>query len=282
MSRPRIAQDEDQIGFHWVSEAGQPISLPDLVLVDDEPERLPPTHLEALDDALIDAAGRFGELLGGGRSAIDPTEQQSLRELHRVLDRLNHEYATASWLLGAPIELRGGQIVGTSALIAIRARMALGVAGPTPFAGELDDPRLGVVSGHGQFQQVNESEVWRGGRWVVQSEDGHRYPLTLSMLMFDSSGVNKDAALIEHRDALAALTEAAASEEADPFIAAGAIEWLLYDWLMAHRESPESGAIEIRKDRVPDAGMIVRAAAAAAAARAKDDSSLLSVAPRRS
>lgn|GEM_PF-3538884 len=40
-------------------------ALPQLVVADDEPDRLVVTHLEALDDALIIAAGRFGEVLGG-------------------------------------------------------------------------------------------------------------------------------------------------------------------------------------------------------------------------
>lgn len=40
---------------------------------------------------------------------------------------------------------------------------------------------------------------------------GTRTPLTLAMLMFDSSGVNKDAALDEHRIALAALIATAAA-----------------------------------------------------------------------
>jgi hypothetical protein len=50
-------------------------------------------------------------------------------------------------------------------------------------------------------------------------------------------------------------------------VLAGAIEWLLYDWLMAHRESERSAAIEIRSGRPADAAMIVAAAAALAAAR---------------
>ena len=278
MSRPRIVQTDDQIGFHWLTAAGEPVTLPALVRIDDEPERLVPTHLEALDDALIDAARRWGEFLGGGRAAVEPAEQGELRELHRTLDRLNHEYAVAASATGIPVEIRGGQIVGTSALIAIRARMALGVAGPTPFAGELDNPNIGVVAGRGQFQPVDPAQVWRGGRWVVQAEDGrHRYPLTLSMLLFDSSGVNKDAALDEHRAALRALTAAGRADEADPFVVSGALDWLLYDWLMAHRESPESGAIEISKDHTEDAGMIVAAADSAATARARIDPTVLHI-----
>jgi hypothetical protein len=274
VSRPRIAQADGQIGFHWVSPAGRPIALDDLVLEDEEPERLVPTHLEALDDSLIIAAGRFGELLGGGRAAQVGAERDHLHELYRVLDRLNREYARALAVTGLPVEIRGGQIIGTSALVATRARMALGIAGPTPFAGQLTDPRIGVVAGLGQFQWVSEDEPWRGGRWVVQSQDGPRYPLTLSMLLFDSSGVNKDAALVEHRTALSVLADLAAQPAgdgrlgADPIVLGGALEWLLLDWLMAHRESPDSAAIEIRKERIEDAAMIVTAAAALAGLRA--------------
>lgn len=64
MSRPRIEQIDGQIGFFWQSHDGTAIHLPALVLRDDESEQLVPTHLEALDDALIDAAGRWSEILG--------------------------------------------------------------------------------------------------------------------------------------------------------------------------------------------------------------------------
>ena len=55
--RPRIVQADDQIGFYWATPTGTPTSLQALVIEDDEPERLVATHLEALDDALIIAAG---------------------------------------------------------------------------------------------------------------------------------------------------------------------------------------------------------------------------------
>jgi hypothetical protein len=278
MTRPRIAQADGQIGFYWVTRAGDLTDLPTLMATDDEPERLPATHLEALDDALIDAAGRFGEFLGGGRSPAPGVEQSELRELHRTLDRLVHEYGEALAVAEIPTELRGGQIVGTAALLGIRARMALGAASPTPFAGELDDPSIGVVAGHGRFRWVEPSEPWRGGRWVVEGEDDRSFPLTLSMLLFNSSGVNKDAAVDEHRGALRSVAEAASDPAADPFIVAGAIDWLLHDWLMAHRESSDSAAIEIRPDRRADAELIVAAAAAAAAARIQIDPTIGQVA----
>lgn len=277
MSRPSIVQTDEQIGFYWRSEAGKPISLPELVLIDDEPHRLVPTHLSALDDALIDAVGRFGELLGGGRQVSTAEEAQDLRTLHRTLDRLCHEYHAALAPSGVKVDSRGGQIVGTAQLVATRARMALGTSGPSPLAGELDEPSLGVVAGRGVLHMVDEDQPWRGARWIVQSEDGHRYPLTLSMLLFDSSGVLKDPAVDEHREALRKTVAAAEDEDADPGIAAGAIEWLLHDWLMANRESQESAAIEIRK--APDAEMIVSAAAAMVRARAMGDVGLLDPGP---
>lgn len=306
--RPRIAQTDDRLGFHWCTIDGRPVSLPELCTLDDEPERLVPTHLSALDDALIDAVQQFGELLGGGRLPAGPEELRRLEELYRVLDRLVHEYDAAASAAGLPVELRAGQIVGTAALVATRARMALGVAGPVPLEGTLIDPGLGVVAGHGRLAAVDPAQPWRGSRWVVEGEDGRRFPLTLSMLLFDSSGVNKSAAEDEHREALRALTaavEAAAGEAlgdgaggeagggagdeagggeagggadaVDPVVAAGAVEWLLYDWLLAHRESASSGAVEITRGRTDDAAMIITAAAAAARLRARTDPTLLAV-----
>lgn len=104
-----------------------------------------------------------------------------------------------------------------------------------------------------------------------------RYPLTLGMLLFGSSGVEKDAAVQEHRDALRAVAAAAGDAGACPDVAAGAIDWLLYDWLMAHRESDSSAAIEIKSGRADDAAMIVTAADAAANARASADLTLFAV-----
>lgn len=277
MGNPRIEQRDEQVGFYWVSPDGRPATLATLVAVDDEPERLPPTHLSALDDSLIEMAGRFGEVLGGGRAPAVGAESVQLRELHRVLDRLIHEYAESAGVLGLTPDVRAGQIVGTAALFGIRARMALGSAAPGPFSGQLDDPSVGVVAGRGQFRYVNESQLWRGGRWVVAAETGELFPLTLSMLLFDSSGVNKDAALEEHRAALSAVVIAAADAESDPYLTEGAIDWMLYDWLMAHRESPESAAIEIRKDRVQEAAMIVQAADASARTRARVDTRLFDI-----
>ncbi|WP_432989674.1 hypothetical protein [Dactylosporangium sp. CA-233914] len=279
--RPSIAQTDEQIGFHWLTDGGRPVGLTDLVRTDPEPERLLPTHLAALDDALIDAAGRFGRLLGGGEPAVTEAQRLDLGELHRVLDRLCQEYAAALAVVETEAELRAGLIVGTAQLIAIRARMVLGVSGPTPLAGTLTDPGVGVVSGHGRLVFVDESTLWRGARWVVQAEHGARYPLTLSMLLFDSSGVNKDAALDEHRAALRQVAAAADDTGADPFVSAGSVEWLLYDWLMAHRESGSSGAIELRGNRLEDARLIVAAADALVRTRALLEPTLLEVPTRR-
>lgn len=274
--RPRIVQTEDQIGFHWATPAGDPISLPALVIGDEEPDRLIATHLEALDDALIIAAGRFGDVLGGGRRP-DRLEREDLRELHRALDRLCYEYSAALALTGFAAELRGGQIIGTAALLAIRARQPLDLLGPAPFDGELDDPSLGVVGGFGEYHQVDPDKPWKGGRWIVRTEAGLRYPLTLAMLLFDSSGTNKDASLDEHREALRSVMSAAKAAEADTLAVACALDWLLYDWLMAHRDGPESAAIEIPKGREPDATLIIEATAASVAARAMVDPGLLDV-----
>ncbi len=273
--RPRIVQADGQIGFYWATPTGTPTSLQALVVDDEEPDRLIATHLEALDDALIIAAERFGEILGGGRRPAGPDERDGLLELHRSLDRLCFDYAAALKKTGLAADLRAGKIVGTAALFSIRARQPLGLLGPAPFEGELDDPGLGVVGGYGEFHQVDPDKPWKGGRWVVRTESGQRFPLTLSMLMFDSSGANKEGARKEHRDALQAVVEAAGRPEADPMAATCALDWLLYDWLMAHRDGPDSAEIVFPKGYDGAAGLLVAAAAASVAARATFDPGLV-------
>ncbi|WP_173153223.1 hypothetical protein [Phytohabitans suffuscus] len=71
-----------------------------------------PTRLAALDDALIDAAGRFGRLLGGGDPVTTETRRLDLRELHRALDRLCREYAAAPAVVRTEAELRAGSLPG--------------------------------------------------------------------------------------------------------------------------------------------------------------------------
>ncbi|MCL2728862.1 MAG: hypothetical protein FWE15_02420 [Actinomycetia bacterium] len=283
---PHIRQDEGQIGFYWVTPAGDPVTLSELMETDAEPERLLPTHMSALDDALIDAVGRWGSVLGGG-DAPSETERAELTELTRAIDRLLHEYAVAERRAGAITETRSGQIAGTASLVGACARQALGTFGPEPFEGQLDDPRTGVMSGHGQFHYVDPAAQWRGGRWLLVGLDERRFPLTLEMLL-GGSGVEKDAAVKEHRDALRAVTQAAVAvtsgltadtgpSSPDPAVAARAVDYLLFDWLMANRESPSSAAIEIRSGDSGDAVMIVAAADAAAVARAADDPGRLEV-----
>jgi hypothetical protein len=263
--RPQIRQDENQLGFLWLSPDGDPIDLAGLMAIDYEPDRLPPTHLSALDDALIDIAGRFGELLGGGRAATLPNDRADLTNVVRVLDRLICEYAAAV----AEPDVRGGPGVGTDAVRTARARMALGAGGPVPLAGLVDDPGEGVVPGFGRLRYADPQVSWRGARWVVESPepDGPCFPLTLTMLLHNSSGVRKDAALDEHRAALLAVTADVAEQlhlTADPLdrtIACGAVEWLLYDWLMAHRQANDSPGIQIHSKFPQDATMIVESAA---------------------
>lgn len=272
--RPRIMQTDDQIGFYWATPEGRPTTLQALLPGDDEPDRLVATHLEALDDALIIAAGRFGEILGGGRPPA-PDERDDLLELHRTLDRLCFEYAAAAEIAGLAADLRAGKIIGTAALFSILARQPLGLLGPAPLDGDLDQPGLGVVGGFGEFHQVDPDAQWKGGRWVVRTEAGQRFPLTLSMMMFDSSGVNKEGARTEHRDALRAVVEGARRPDADPATVACALDWLLYDWLMAHRDGPDSAEIVFPKGSDAVAALVVSAAAASVAARATFDPGLV-------
>ncbi len=78
----------------------------------------------------------------------------------------------------------------------------------------------------------------------MRTEAGQRYPLTLSMLLFDSSGgVNKEASRKEHLEALRTVVGAATTAGADPMAVTCALDWLLYDWLMAHRDGPDSAEI---------------------------------------
>jgi hypothetical protein len=95
------------------------------------------------------------------------------------------------------------------------------------------------------------------------------------MMMFDSSGVNKEAARKEHLEALRAVIAAAKLAEADPMAVTCALDWLLYDWLMAHRDGPDSAEIVFPKGHETDAGVIVAAAAASVAARATFDPGLV-------
>lgn len=273
--RPRLIQADDQIGFYWATPAGSATSLQALVVDDDEADRLVATHLEALDDALIIAAERFGDILGGGRLPADADERDDLLELHRTLDRLCFEYAAALDATGLSADLRAGKIVGTAALFSIRARLPLGLLGPAPFEGELDEPSLGVVGGFGEFAHVDPDRPWKGGRWVLRTEAGQRFPLTLSMVFFDSSGANKEGARKEHRDALASVVAAANNPDADPLAVTCAVDWLLYDWLMAHRDGPDSAEIVFPKGYEADAALVVASAAASVAARATFDPGLV-------
>jgi hypothetical protein len=276
MTRPVIVQDEDQLGFYWTTADGTPTRLDALIGLDDEPERLLPTHLEALDDALIIATGRFGEVLGGGRGVADAIERDGLRELHCAVDRLSFEYHAAAAVVDAAIPARAGQIIGTAALISVMARHPLGLLGAAPLAGALDTPGPGVVAGYGDLVWVDGERPWLGARWVVRTDDGRRLPATLSMLLFDSSGVHKDAARDEHRTAIGEVLAALDSDEVDPLGAAGAVDWMLYDWLMAHRDGPDSAAVDVN-NRLDDAAMIVRAAAASVQLRAGFDPELLRI-----
>lgn len=276
--RPRIVQKDGQIGFFWVTPDNAPTTLPDLVIDDGEPDRLVATHLEALDDALIIAAAQFGELLGGGKLP-GPEDRDDLVVLHRTLDRLIRDYAMAAEIAAIIPDVRAGKIIGTATLFSISARFPIGLLGSVPFDGELDEPSLGVMSGFGQMTMVDAERPWKGGRWILKSESGQRFPLTLSTMLFDSSGVNKDAARREHREALEACIAGAAAPDADPFTVASALDWLLYDWLMAHREDPDSAAIQIPKGHEADAAVIVAAACASVRTRARVDPGLATPLP---
>ena len=276
MALPQIVQTDDEIGFQWATPDGRPTTLAKLIPVDDEPDRLLGTHLSALDDSLIDIAGRFGDILGGGRQPMDANEAAKIRKVHRAIDRLSHEYAEGATAAELPVEIRAGQIIGTGFLMSVGARRPLGLLGPAPLDGTLDDPPDSVIGGYGRFEKVDEEKPWLGGRWIVFTPEEQRLPASLSLLLFDSSGVNKDGALIEHREALIGVVESMDSPGADRLAAACAIDWLLYDWLLAHRDGPDSGAVEV-PGGIKDAAMIVTAADASALARSQIDPGLLDI-----
>lgn len=279
---PRINAADDRIGFHWSSPDGRAMKLAEIcALPDVEPGRLLPTHLEALDDVLIDVAARCGQVLGGGRGPRTD-EHGDLTIAYREIDRLCHEYADAHHRIRSRggdvqsgVDVRAGQIIATAALFSIRIRQSIGLMGPAPFDGQLDVPRPGVVGGQAGLHWVDDRAPWKGARWLVVSADARRLPATLSMLLFDSSGVNKDACLSEHRAALERVSAAVGSPDVEPMIASAAVDWLLFDWAMAHRQSPDSGAVEVKPGQTREAGMLVLATAASAQARSRFDLGLL-------
>jgi hypothetical protein len=275
MTRASIYQTDARFSFVWMDSAGRPATLVAVVSEpDSEPERLLPTHLEALDDLLIAAAGAVGDVLGGSRQAT-ADERPLLTELYRSVDRAAHEYADALAATGLASEMRAGQIIGTGSLMGYLARGKLDLTAPEPLAQDLDEPGVGVVAGFGDLIEVRPGAPAYGSRWVIRTDDGRRFPASLSLLLHDSSGVQKDAALDEHRAALKAVIDAADDDGADALVVGAAIDWLLHDWLMAHRDGPSSGAVEITSGKLDDALMIVAAAAASARMRSTYDPGLL-------
>lgn len=271
---PRIVARDRALGFRWSTSDGAPTSLAALCsLAGAEPDRWLPTHLEATDDLLIAVASSLGPVLGGQRSPV-PDDLTAVRQAHLAIDQATAEYAAAADALDLPRDLRAGQILGTGVLLSIQCRELLNAMGPSPFAGQLDPPGQGVVGGHARLVWIDADASWQGARWVVEADDGRRLPATLAMLLFDSSGVLKDEALDEHREALRRVTDAVRTSAVEPIQASGAVDWLLFDWLMAHRDGPQSAAVEIRSGRVDDATMIVHAAAASVAVRSRFDPAL--------
>lgn len=274
MALPRIDTPAAGFGFGWRTPDGRPARLVELfALPGAEPGRWLATHAEALDEVLIEVAARFGEILGGARGP-GLGEHDDVAAAYRAIDRAVLEYAEAQREAGLPGDLRAGQIIGTAALLGIRLRWSLGMTGPAPFDGELDTPGVGVIDGRAGLHWVDRDVPWRGARWLVHTTDGRRLPATLSMLRHDSSGVDTAAALTEHREALASVCRAALGPHVEPMQACGAVDWLLFDWVMAHRDSGDSGAVVIAAGRVGDARMIMRAADVSARVRARFDPNL--------
>lgn len=281
MTLPRILTIDGVWGFTWARADGTPSWLADLLTsADAEPHRWLPTHLKALDDELIALAGRYGDVLGGRSAAAG--EQEQLTAAYAAVDRACLEYAVAADTARLPEDIRAGQILGSAALMGIRCRAVLGLVGPAPFDGELDPPPRGVIAGRAGLHPVSRSEPWRGSRWLVRTDDGRRLPATLSMLLGDSSGVDRQATLREHREALAVVTAAVLDPAADPITASGALDWLLFDWLMAHRDGPDSAAVQVDSGPTGDAAVIVAAVATSVRTRLRFDPALMAAIPERS
>ena len=170
------------------------------------------------------------------------------------------EYGTALDASATLPDIRGGQIVGTAHLLGYRARTVLGVAGPIPLEGVLDAPAPGMVAGYAEMAEVDPDAPARGARWIVRTRDDRRLPARLDMLLRDSSGVDRKLTQDTHRRALRATVDDARRGHVAADDAAGAVDWLLYDWLHANRDDPSSVAVQIAKGRLDDAQMIVQAA----------------------
>ena len=74
-------------------------------------------------------------------------------------------------------DLRAGKIIGTAALFSILAREPLGLLGPAPFDGELDDPSIGVIGGFGEMQQVDPATAVEGRPLGRQNRSGPTVPV---------------------------------------------------------------------------------------------------------
>jgi len=169
--RPRIVQTDEQVGFHWATPHGRPTTLRHLVAADDEPARLAATHLSALDDTLIDTAGRFGQVLGGGRRP-SADEWETLAELYRCLDRSCLEYAEAIAEINVAPDVRAGKIIGTAVLVSILARQALGRWDRSPWTVNSTNPRWawsGVTANW--FRPIRTSRGRAAGGWCAPRPD---------------------------------------------------------------------------------------------------------------
>lgn len=266
MSEPTIVAEATPVeGVSWRDATDRRLTLAEAL----SRSSRPPTpvirqHLEALDQTMIEVATNYGEVLGGGRSPQDADEREALRTFHLTVDRLIREYVDGLAAAGLAADILAGQVVGTASLLCHRARLPLGLVAPAPLTGHLDEPGVGVVAGYGEFEVVDVAEPWRGGRWIVRCNDGRRLPATLTTLMLDSSGVDQPTTLDTHRSALTTVIDAAATlgDDIDQIAAAaGALDWMLIDWLMAHRYESDTVAIRIDSGRLDDAWMIVDAAA---------------------
>ena len=264
MLPPFVEPAADSVdGFVWI-DAARTVGLPQVLADPLRPAgALLRQHLDALDQMLITVMGELGVLLGGSAGALDPAQSDRLDRLEAAIDRLVGEYRAGLLTVGVVADVRGGQICGTATISGHRIRVVRGRVPSAPLSGQVDEPGLGVVAGLAEMSDPVAGAPWSGRRWIVRTQDGRRLPATLGMLLGDSSGVDRKATLDAHREALKDITGVAGD---DPR-AAGALEHLLLDWLMAHREDQTSIAVEIAKGRIDDAAMIVDAATTAGSLR---------------
>ena len=268
-----LPADDPVDGFTWQAPGQVTAPLSTVVEADlTAAARRLRQHVDAFDQLLVAVADAHGELLGGAR-ALAGDDRDVLRRIHQTVDRTVLAYVDGLRAAGTAADVLGAQVVGAAVLLGHAARHPLGLVAPPPLAGRFDEPPIGGVSGTTRFAAAGD-EAWRGGHWIIETEDGRRLPAMLTTLLYDSSGVDREDVQDTHRAALRGAIDAtddAVAEIDTAATAAGAIDHLLVDWLLAHRYEDGDLAVRVDGGRIDDAWLIVDAAAASVRVRRQLD-----------